>query len=572
MKKVIIGICVVIIIVGIIVFLATTKFGKSKVFELDYPEEIAYQYFVLYSGDKAGVIDRSGNLLIEAKYQDVFIPNQSKDVFFTYTDEDNYKILDKDGNELFKDYEEITYLETSEPTELVLEKNVLRYKKDNMYGLIDLEGNVITEAIYEKISSLTNKPGNLLVKKEGLCGVINSKGEEIIPIKYNSITGDDFCLEAYGYALSGYIVSIKTDTGVMYGYIDYTGEEILKTEYETISRVLEYEDKDDIYLVVRSNGKKGVFKNGKQIINFNYQSINYSNKANIFVVEKTGKYGFYTNKGNEILAPQYTKYQVVGNYISVQKDGENKLFDLYGNLINTDTYLSMIEVENSSYFIAVKENGYYSVISKEFQREGDYTFITYAFDDYFIFTTTDGKTGVLDVWNGIKIEPTYNSILNVEDTKVLEARNDETGEVDIYNSKLEKVSTIAGGIVEKVAGNYVVVYSNSQMQYFDKEGKQVKNTEVYPNNEIYSIQSEEGKWGFCNKSGEIVVNCEYDIVSELNEYGFSAIKKDNKWGVVNSKGEIVLDASHEIETYYFPIFVGKYLLEYTETKHCIEVK
>ena len=570
MKKLIIVVFIIVIVVGILVYDLTRK-NSSKNFELDYPEELVYQYFVMYSGDKAGVIDRTGKILIEPKYQDIFIPNQSKDVFFVNIDEDRNKILNKDGKEVFKDFEEVTYLETSEPTELVLEKNVLRYKENNMYGLMDLDGNKITEAIYERVSSLTNKPGNILVKKEGLCGVLNSKGQEIIEVKYNSIVGDDFCLEAYGYALSGYIVSIKTDTGIMYGYIDYKGDELLKTEYETITRVLEYDDKDDIYLVVRNNGKKGVFKNGKQIIEFDYQYINYADKSNIFIVEKFGKYGFFTNKGNEILEPKYTKYAIAGNYISVEKEGENKLFDLNGNLINTDTYLSMIEVENSSYFIAVKENGYYSVISKEFQREGNYVFISYAFDDLFIVTTEDGKTGILDVWNGFKIEPIYDSILNAQGTKILVARNDETGDVDIYNSKLEKVSTINGGIVENLDNNYVVVYSNSQMQYFDKEGKIVSNTEIFPNRELYSIQNEEGKWGFSDNKGNVIVPCEYDIVSEFNEYGFSAIKKDGKWGSINSNGEIVLEPNNEIETYYFPIFVGKYLLEYTETKHCIEV-
>ena len=570
MKKVVIGICILIVVIAIVVF-TMTKLNKTKPFELDYPEELVYQYFVMYSGDNAGVIDRSGKLLIEPEYKDIFIPNQSKDVFFAYIDDEEYKIFNKDGEEILKDFDEVTCLETSEPTELLFEKNVLRYREDNLYGLIDLEGNKITEPIYEKVTSLTNKPGNILVKKDGLCGVVNSKGEEVIPVKYNTIVGDDFCLEAYGYALSGYIVSVKTDTGIMYGYIDYNGEEVLKTQYETIARVLEYDDKDDIYLVVRNNGKKGVFKNGKQIIDFNYQSINYSDKSNVFIVEKTGKYGFYTNKGNEILEPKYTKYQVVGNYISVQKDGENKLFDMNGNLINTDRYLTMIEVENSSYFIAVKEDGHYSVISKEFQREGNYTFITYAFDDLFIVVTEDGKAGILDAWEGMKIEPEYSSILNVEGTKVLEARNDVTGNVDIYNSRLEKVSTIKDGIVEKVNGNYVVVYSNTQMKYFDKEGKSVNNKEVYPNNEIYAMQAENGKWGFSDKDGKLVVPCEYDIVSETNEYGMSAIKKDGKWGAIDSKGKVVLEPTKTIETYYFPKFVGKYLVEYTETKHCLEI-
>ena len=570
MKKAIVGVCVVSIIL-IIGFLFFYNKNKSSTFELDYPQDLVYQYFVMYSGEMAGVIDRTGKLLIDTKYKEIYIPNQSKDVFIAYLDDNNYKIFNKDGEEILKDYEDVSCLETSEPTELVFEKNVLRYKEDNLYGLIDLNGNKITEPIYEKVSSLTNKPGNILVKKEGMFGVINSKGEEIIPVKYNSITGDDFCLEAYGYALSGYIVSIKTDTGIFYGYIDYNGNLVIKPEYESINRVLEYDDKDDIYLVVRNNGKKGVFKNGKQLIDFQYQSVNYSNFSNIFIVEKYGKYGFYKNNGNEILEPKYNKYQLAGNYISVQKDGANKLFDLNGNLINTDTYLTMIEVENSSYFIAVKENGYYSVISKEFQREGNYTFITYAFDDLFIFNTEDGKAGVLDAWEGVKVEPIYNSILNIEGTKLLEARNAETGDVYIYNSKLENVSKINGGIVEKLNGNYIVVYSNDEMKYFDKDGKQVSNTEVFPNNSIYSIQSNDGKWGFCDRDGNILVECDYDIVSEINEYGFSAVKKDGNWGVINSNGEIVLEATNKIQTYYFPIFVGKYLLENTETKHCIDI-
>jgi hypothetical protein len=39
-------------------------------------------------------------------------------------------------------------------------------------------------------------------------------------------------------------------------------------------------------------GKKGVIKNKKQLIKNNFQSVSYSEIADIFVVEKVGKYGF----------------------------------------------------------------------------------------------------------------------------------------------------------------------------------------------------------------------------------------------------------------------------------------
>lgn len=568
-KKIAIPIIAIIIILLIVFFVA--KDDSKTVATVTKPVNLEYQYFVLYAKNgKTGVVDRKGEMIIDAKYTDIYIPNRSKDVFFCYDDKDNCTVLNKKGEKVFTNFEEVSYLETSEATELVLESEVLRYKKDGFFGVVSIDGEVLTEPIYELVTSLKNKPGVLLVKKEGLCGIINLKGEEIIPIKYDSIVGDEYCLEEYAYGLAGYIVSTKTDTGVMYGYIDYAGRSVLNTQYETISRVLEYDDKDDIYLVVRNKGKRGVFKNGKQIIDFNYQSINYSDTSNVFIVEKTGKYGFYTNNGKEILAPKYTKYAIAGDYISVQEGENTMLYDLNGNLINKDKHLSMIEVDNSSYFITVNEDGYYSIISKNVQINEKYTYISYAFDDYFIFTTQDNKSGLLDVWKGTVIEPIYTNILNVQGTKMFEARNEETGDVDIYNSRIEKVCTINGAIVENMNEDYVRVYSDKRIVYFDKEGMEVKNTEVFKGRNLYSYCENE-KWGFTDESGKVIVMPEYDIVTGVNEYGFAGIKKDGKWGVINEKGEVIVKPKYELETYYFPEFVGPYQLEWVDTWHVVEL-
>lgn len=568
--KIILTIIIFIVISLVIVFFVASDKSNNNNVSLETLNNIPYEYFVMYSKEnKAGVISKNGNILIEPEYTEIYIPNQSKDVFFCYKD-DEVIVLNKKAEIIFKEFEEVSCLETSEATELIFEKEVLRYKKDGLYGLINLDGEVLTEAIYEKITSLKNKPGNILVKKDELCGVLNSDGEIIIPIKYDNVVGDEFCQEEYGYMLTGYIVSIKTDTGIMYGYIDYSGKEMIKTEYETIIRVLEYEDTNDIYIIARDKGKKGVFKNGKQIIDFNYQSINYSDKSNIFIVEKTKKYGFFTNKGDEILEPKYTNYDIAGDYISVQENENNMLYDLNGNLINKDKYLSMIEVENSSYFIALNEDGYYNIISKDIQTRENYTYVTYAFDDNFIFVNEENKSGVVNVWSGVRIEPNYTTVLNIEGTKLIEARDDVTGNVDMYNSKLEKILTISGGIVEKVDENYIVIYSQTERVYVNNNGDFVQNTEVFPDNKLFAVKQNE-KWGFADKSGKVVVQCEYDMVTAFNEYGFAGVMQAGKWGVINENGEIVANPSYEIETYYFPSFVGEYKIEYTDTKHCVEI-
>lgn len=68
---------------------------------------------------------------------------------------------------------------------------------------------------------------------------------------------------------------------------------------------------------------------------------------------------------------------------------------------------------------------------------------------------------------------------------------------------------------------------------------------------------EKGKWGFKKKDGTIIVNAQYDLVTEFNEYGFAGIKLDNKWGVLNSEGTVILEPTYEIDS-DTPSFVGKY--------------
>ena len=72
----------------------------------------------------------------------------------------------------------------------------------------------------------------------------------------------NFSSQDEGYLKTGYIISEKTNTGIIYGYIDYNGKELISPKYESITRALKY-DTDDIYLIYMENGKKGVIKNKK---------------------------------------------------------------------------------------------------------------------------------------------------------------------------------------------------------------------------------------------------------------------------------------------------------------------
>ena len=555
-------ISVILVVLGIIIF-NVFKSNKTEVIE----EKKVYEYFSLYTLDeKAGVVDKKGKVIIEPEYIAAYIPNPSKDVF-VLENEDGYIVFDSKGNKLFEDFEKISVIKMNDYSEEV-EMNVLTYEENSKKGIIDLSGNKLTEAIYDDIKSLESRPGRILVKKDGKYGVLDLLGNVIVEVKYNAVKSDGYSTAEDGYTKTGFIISERTDNGIIYGYVNYEGNIVIEPKYESLVRV--NKKTDDIYLIVMERGKKGVIKNSKQLIKNNFQSVTYSEIADIFVVEKVSKYGFYSLDGDEILKPTYPNYVVSKEYITVEENDKTVMYDFFGNVVKTNNYASVSEVEGTSYFIAKSEEGYYSIISKDVNVNDKYIYIEYAFGDYFIFTNEENKTGVLHVWEGVVIEPTYEVVLKVEDMNAIEAR-DEANTLHLYNSKLEEVFALENAVVQKVDDNYTVIYSDTEMKYINKDGKIVENTEVYPDNKLYSIQKD-GKWGFINNVGEVVVSCKYDLVTELNSYGFAGVKQDDKWGVIDEKGKEIVVPVYEINSYYFPQFIGKYELYRSDILVCLELE
>ena len=103
--KIVIAIILVITIIGFVLFFLLNKKDKIEVLE-----KIPYEYFLLSSeaeeNDKVGVIDKKGKEIIKKEYDDIYIPNPSKDVFICSKDGEN-KILNSSGKEIFKEFDGI---------------------------------------------------------------------------------------------------------------------------------------------------------------------------------------------------------------------------------------------------------------------------------------------------------------------------------------------------------------------------------------------------------------------------------------------------------------------------------
>lgn len=555
------------IIIGIVavIIIAISIMAIINEVQLHYKvEEISeYNYFTLEQNQKYGVIDRNGNIVIEAEYEAVQIPNPSKDIF----------VCVKEYNESTKEYETVVYNEKKEVllstyknvqaisiytnvNSTPYEKSVLTYKENGKYGLINLEGKQITKPVYDEISSINYKEGTFLVKQNELEGIINMKGKVIIKCEYESVTSDNYYSENGNNKQAGFIVSKKTEDGYRYGYANYRGTIILNPIYTQLERVTEIANEKGVYFIAFKNGQAGLLKNNKEILNYEYEDIQYNVLGSIFVTKRNGKYGAVNQEGTTILYPEYDNVYTGGMYLNALKDKDIFIFDLNGNKIETDE-VSKTKTENANYYITIDKNNKYKVVDSKDNIiiDKDYTYIEYLPGDYFI-VERDSKSGIIDSNGKSVVELKYDSISRINETDILQMEKDKN--IALYNLNMKEIVSMDNAIVKEVKDekSYILLYSDTDFKYLDKEGNILTSQNLFENNTLFA-KNINGKWGFVDKAGNLKVQNDYELVTDFNKYGFAGIKKDGKWGSINQNGEVVQEPTYDLKR-NIPEFIGKY--------------
>lgn len=552
-------ILILILIVGFISIYLWKKSDSS--YEIEKVTEIKYN--LINENKKYGVIDETGKIVIEPKYDIIQIPNPSKPVFICMHDYNinlqqyETEVFDNKGNKIFTEYNSVQALPTESTWDgIPFEKSVLKYKRNNKYGLITLENKVITEPIYDSIKAINYKEGMLLVEKDKKYGAINIKGKIIIKPEYDQISIDNYYNSETMYKASGFIVKKKNEDSYKYGYINSKGKMLLPPEYTEISRINEIIDDKNVYLLVLKEGQAGVVKNNKVVLDFEYEDISYNLFNNMFIIQRNSKSGIADIKGKVIIQPEYDSIMFGGIYVNAIKDGEVTVLDINGKKLDNNNIYAKLPTTNPNYYITIDKNEIYRIVDKDnnIKIENNYTYIEHIKDDYFIIYK-NGKNGIIDLSGKSIADLKYNSIFKISGTEIVQANINSTNNITLLNKEMKIVCNMNNANIEKKE-NYVVIYSKDDMKYFDYSGNEISYKNLYPNNKLYAKKIN-GKWGFIDKADKLIIQNEYEMVTEFNNYGFAGIKKDGKWGVVNSEGTIIQEPIYELK-WENPSFIGKY--------------
>lgn len=456
-----ISIVAIIIIIAISLVISIYIPNREKIEET---ENTSINYSIIEENEKKGVTD-GVNRIIEPQYDEIIIPNPHRAVFWCKNKE-NKKFLNAQNKEIFMEYDNVDLIPIHDE---IYEKNILIYEKDGKYGLLGITGNVITENKYEEIYNLGYKEGEVVIKENGKYGILDEKGNIKIKKEYDSIQGDGYYTEKNGYKKSGYIVQQTTTNGYRYGYYDSEYIQVLSEEYNQISRITQIEG-DDIYLIAAKNGQYGVFINNSKIINTQYQSIDYNSDFKIFIVERTGKYGAMNLNGVEILKPEYTELQINGIYIYTINGEEKKVWGIDGKEVDI-SFETIIQKTNSEYFIR-SESGNYFILNSKFESisKQNYKYLEYAYDNCFIATNEQDKSGIIDLQENIIVDFKYDVIQLLKGNKLVQAIDFSTNNTTFYDEQFHVVIELVNANIEYLENGFKV-YNDEKEVLFNNNGK-----------------------------------------------------------------------------------------------------
>jgi len=487
---------IILIVILIIIFAGIYIKNKTKKIEYTIANVEIYKYIKYKNGENLGVIDRDGNIIIEAGYKKIEIPNPEKDLFVCYKDEENIEVLNSKKDKLFSQYDKVEPIKIKNiASTLCFEKSVLKYKKGDLYGLIDFDGKQITKNEYSSIENLQSTEGKFLVSKNGKFGVINMNGAMLVETKFDQIATDEYYTSETNFVEAGFIVSNTTNDGYRYGYIDCKGKNILNVEFNDIIRIKE--DKE-IYLIASKNGQYGLYKGKKQIIKPEYQSI-ICTENGALIIERNGQFGIANKKGEIKVEPIYSGIEQNGIYLYAQNSRKKDVYDSEGNKKDISFSKSVYETENKDYRITTLINNditYYGIENSQGTAliENSYNYIEYAFGDYFIVEGKDEKYGVINANGRTFIDAKYDLIQKIRNKNILQISSRKNNKITVYSSNLEEVASMKSAVIQN-EDEFVKIYNKKEEIYLDKNGNKIeKNSEIVQNNLNKKLPEKIGKY------------------------------------------------------------------------------
>ena len=459
---------------------------------------------------------------------------------------------------------------------ILIIKNVIAHRKQlnkeyeyfaiysaNKWGVINQDGETVINPSYQEMIAIPDKSKDVFIctynindeTGEFSSKAINSKNQEIFT-QYQQIQAIDNIGENDKVWYEQNVLKVMENG--KYGLIDLNGRKILDCEYDNIYALKGIENS----IIIEKDGLKGLVNtSGNILIDVKYKEIKNlgtSYKEGYITIDSEDKYGLVSTTKRQILENKYDEIKQV--YLSdkylVVEDGKLKLINSSGETVLDDGF-DDIKSATTNGIIFVLDNLYGEMdINGKVLIENNYQDLKEAKKGLYI-AKKDDKYGIIDENQETKLPFNYTGIIYEEKTGLFLAEDEyyNTSIVDSeYNVKLQGILSELN--TEK---KYIRMMIMDKYKYYNLSCEEIPSTEALTGNTLF-LKKENGKYGFVDKNGNVVVDYIYDDATEQNEYGFAAVKQNGLWGSINSEGKNVIEPKYNLDNNLLVDFIGKWHL------------
>ncbi|MCI8397622.1 MAG: WG repeat-containing protein [Clostridia bacterium] len=451
-----------------------------------------------------------------------------------------------------------------------------------------LDGNA--ESISGKIENVCY----YTIYDEGKWGIINSYGDIVIKPTYDEMIvipnpAQDMFICTYDVDYSS--GSYKTKV------INAKSKEIIK-DYDKIEVIANYDKDQKVWYEenvfrVQKDGKYGLVNySGKKLLDCEYNSITpISGIENSLVIEKDSKFGLCDDAGNIIIEPNYKKIEKIGNdykngYIVINEENKYGIIGFDKSKI-LDTKYEEIKGISGENIYAVKENGKYVLINKSEEKITNKEYDDIAeINKEQIVVAKNGKYGVETLSGDRKVKFEYDELVSTNDKYYIAKKGDKYGivtsegeeKLPCERTKITYVSSgnfvIADDTIydenyeEKIKGTvtelndtkgYIRVFANEEYKYYNFKFEEKPASQILTSNKLF-LSKKDGKYGYVDKDGNVVIDYIYDDGTEQNSSGYAGVKKDGVWGAINLLGQVVIEPTYNLDSNKKIDFIGTWHL------------
>ena len=434
---------------------------------------------------------------------------------------------------------------------------------EDKWGVINSKGEIIIEPSYDDMIIIPDPTKAVFIVQSDVnleAGTYNSKainenGEEIFT-SYQKIEAmqniDSNNLITYD------TTALKVYNGEKYGLINFNGTEILAPTYDSIVPLSKVKNS----FITSKDGLYGLVDNSGNVIIDNLYteitSLTDKYEDGYVVKDQNGNYGLINYNKKQVLECKYSEIKhVSGNNLYVVKENGNlKLINENGEVLIENGFDDIKSIDSNN-VIFVKNNKYGVMASDgTVLVEPTYDELTYAFNGNYI-AKKDNAYGIINSSNETKVDFTYNYIIYMSDESFIEADKAD-GSTDILDTSFNVKVT---GIISEINTNkgYVKVRVNGENKYYNFKLEERTAKDIFTTNTLF-LSKQNGKYGYVNSEGIVVVDYIYDDATEQNDYGYVAVKQNGVWGALDQNGNVVVSPSYELSQNTVISFIGKWHL------------